>query len=422
MQSELILLIKSPMGLQSTGRRPGDFVPLEILLSNWTFMGEPAWFDKDAHLSWATSIGGAPLNNGTSSVSDVAIAQGETGPVAAFGVDVPQVATASKILVNVTLYIAGKTFATNQWTLAVWPALEAKKCAVPVFTEPGMLIAAQAVCSNAAAVPSSLGLQSSPFVLLRQGGLSEDDVAALGRTGGFGLALNPDSGGWPVCGQSSIGSVGRAKVAFAQPWWMSTGTTGTLVYSNAFTKSLGFGTDDGFLDYSWMNLVDGGQAFTLDDLVHSTVHIRAIPVDGAYGGAYTTTISNDAIVWEGRIPAATAIGGADEGRFLVSGFNLVDGSKLSAEPAAEFVFDRLLSYVVSETATVRTVSAVEPMKFDTGTVPAAVNAKAKACNVSGSFCPAGSEKPCQGQTVSANVCNHDFEIITPVCLQEDATL
>ena len=67
MQSELILLVKNPIALQSLGRRPGDLVPFEILLSNWTFMGQPAWYGKDAVLSWAaTLVGGPSLGNGSS--------------------------------------------------------------------------------------------------------------------------------------------------------------------------------------------------------------------------------------------------------------------------------------------------------------------------------------------------------------------
>ena len=420
-QADVILLVKDPVALQSTGRRAGELVPFEIQLANWTFQGSPSWFGKSAELSWAASVvRGPPLNNGTSSLDTVSVAQGETGPVAVFGVDIPEVTTASKVLVNVTLRIDDHTIASNSWTLAVFPTSSghAKKCPVPVFAEAGLLAAAQQVCSNAAAVPSSLGSQSSPFVLLRKGGLSEEDAAALARAGGFGVALNPDSGDWPVCGHSSVGSVGTTKVAFAQPWWMATGTTGTLVYETSLASNLGFAADDIFLDYGWMNVVNGGQAFTLDALdpsSDSTVHIRALPTDGAYGVGFETTISNDALVWEGKIAGAESEAGAG-GRFLVSGLNLIDGAHLSSEPVAEFAFDALLTYVVDEAASARAAPPAERRQLHVNA------ADAKPCNVSGSFCPAGSETPCQLETVSPNVCNKGYEIITSVCLQEDAVL
>eukprot|EP01050_Picozoa_sp_SAG11_P014752 SAG11_NODE_1848_length_4170_cov_1.679931_5_plen_518_part_01 len=413
----MILLVKDPVTLQSTGRRGGELVPFEVQLSNWTFQGFLDWFGRDSELSWAASvIGGPPLSNGTVSTNDVSIKQGETGPVAVFGVDMPEVTMASKVLVNVTFRIAGDIIATNSWALAVFPTTMAKDCSVPVFVDSSLLGATQRVCSNAAAVPSSLGSQSSPFVLLRNGGLSEEDAAALARVGGFGVALNPDSGDFPVCGHSSVGSVGTAKVAFAQPWWMAKGTTGTLVYNSALTKSLGFTADDIFLDYGWMRVVNGGQAFTLDALAassKSTVHIRAIPTDGAYGVGFETTISNDALVWEGQIAGAQSEAGAQatDGRFLVSGLNLLDGAQLSSEPVAEHAFDTLLSYAVSEVATAGEIP-----------LPKQHSAAAAPCNVTGSFCAAGSEQSCQLETASPNVCNKGYEIITSVCLQEDAVL
>ena len=55
-QNEVVLLVKDPAVLQATGRRPGEYVPIEILLANWTFMQTPQWFGKDPQLSWAVSV------------------------------------------------------------------------------------------------------------------------------------------------------------------------------------------------------------------------------------------------------------------------------------------------------------------------------------------------------------------------------
>ena len=166
-----------------------------MLLSNWTFMGSPQWFGKDAQLSWATAVvGGTQIDNGTSAVTGISIAQGATGPVAAFGVAIPAMSTAANIAVSVALTIGGVRVAADDWSLAVFPKVVATSCAVPVFAAPELLNAAQQICSNAAAVPSSLTSQTKPFVLLRYGGLLEDDSAALSRVGGFGVAMTPGSG------------------------------------------------------------------------------------------------------------------------------------------------------------------------------------------------------------------------------------
>ena len=406
-QNEVILLVKNPVKLQSTGRRPGELVPIEVLFSNWTFAGYPQWFGNAAVLSWSTSLAGAPLSNGSSSITTIPVGQGDTGAVAVFGVDIPPVTTASKILVEVKLEIAGTPVAANEWNLAVFPAAAAaKKCAVPVFAAPALLGAALQVCTNAAAVPPSLASQSRPFVLLRQGGLSEEDVAALARTGGFGVALSPESGGWPVCEQSAVGSVAAVKVSgMALPWWMSTGTTGTLVYSSSLTKSLGFAADD-ILDYAYLAVLDGGMAFTLDGMAASaaaSVHIRAMPADGAYGsGGFETTISNDALVWEGKIATADLELASDDvgsavsqgGRFLVSGLNL--GQR--AEPVVEFTIGRLVSYAVSETAAAAAASTtlsaeLFPRKLGKKLRTVANAGDAKPCNISGSFCPVSHQHP-----------------------------
>eukprot|EP01047_Picozoa_sp_COSAG01_P046218 COSAG01_NODE_4319_length_5136_cov_2.603216_8_plen_152_part_01 len=152
----MLLLVRDPIALQSTGHYPGELVPIEVQCSNWTFGGDPVWFGKSAQLFWEVSLEGGPqIDNGTSDVSQISIPQGQTGLVAAFGVTTPQVATASKLVVAVTLRLSTITVAANHWHLAVFPAVaQAKNCSIPVFVEPGLLSATQKVCHNAAKVPS----------------------------------------------------------------------------------------------------------------------------------------------------------------------------------------------------------------------------------------------------------------------------
>jgi hypothetical protein len=142
---------------------------------------------------------------------------------------------------------------------------------------------------------------------------------------------------------------------------------------------------------------------------------------------YETTISNTALLWEGEI--ATGLGGSQNGeggRFLVSGLNLFNTSSttpwLVTEPIADFAFSQLLSYAVTETVAGRTNH--RPAEDARSQQSVVVDApETKTCNVSGSFCRAGLEKACQKQIpTNAGICNGNCEIITAVCLQEDAVL
>jgi hypothetical protein len=450
LQQNVILLVKDPVALQSTGRYPDELVPFEIRCANWTFGGDPHWVGGDVRLSWAASVVGGPrLDSGTSAIGRISIAQGEIGPIAAFGVKTPRVTEASKVLVEVTLRVGSVPIAANSWNLAVFPAVApAKTCSVPVFVEAALLSAAQRICSNAAVVPASLASQAGPFVLVQPDALTAENSAALARTGGSVLLLNP-ANGWPVCNQSALGPVTVQEVRYNQPWWMDTGLAGTLVYNTTLGRScpgppgrlstisvlpyksvlygvfvwarralnrrkrrfparaVGFALDDRFLDYSWAGAVDRGQAYTLDHLDAGTarsVHIRAIPA--FVDGEFATTVSDTALVWEGKI--------GSDARFVVSGLNLVNVSEnpaqaVKAEPVAKFLFSKLVSYVVSQAAAASTTSTASALDPKRDSEPA-------------SFCVAGSELACQPHTVPAGVANANFEIVTRVYLGHDAVV
>ena len=101
----------------------------------------------------------------------------------------------SKILVDVILHVGADAVAVNHWNLTVFPAVApAEKCSVPVFVEEDLLGAARWACSNAAVAPLSLASQIGPFVLVQHDGLTAENSAALARTGGIVLLLNPADG------------------------------------------------------------------------------------------------------------------------------------------------------------------------------------------------------------------------------------
>ena len=237
----MLLLVKDPVALQATGRHPGELVPMEIQCSNWTFGGDPSWAGHSVQLSWAASIiAGSSgrrqrLGNATIPIGhDASIAQGDTGPIAAFGVVIPQAVAneASRIVVEVELRIGATTVAMNHWNLTVFPEPLAAQtnCSVPVYADASLLHAARQICSNAALAPPSLAPRpsSGPFVLVQRGGLSAENAAALTQSaGGVVLLLNP-ADGWPACTQSALGQVTVQKMRYSQPWWMDPGFSGTF--------------------------------------------------------------------------------------------------------------------------------------------------------------------------------------------------
>jgi hypothetical protein len=178
-----------------------------------------------------------------------------------------------------------------------------------------------------------------------------------------------------------------------------------------------------------MSVVEGGQAYVLDGLAAgsaSSIHVRAIPADGAYATQtdFKTTVSNTALLWEGQIAAELGGTQARGGRFLVSGFNLFNSSGatpwLATETVADFAFGKLVSFAVSETAAgLAKLFPADTTRSQQSVVDAG---GAKTCNISGSFCQAGSELACQKEVPNGGICNGDCEIITAVCLQEDAVL
>ena len=108
----------------------------------------------------------------------------------------------------------------------------------------------------------------------------------------------------------------------------------------------------------------------------------------------------------------------------MSGLNLFGNPGSAAwEPAADFVFARLVQYAVSETAAGRTAARPTELKIlRPAALPPAV--RSPKCNTTGAFCAAGSEGPCQkaNGAASPTVCNGGFEIATAVCLQAPIVL
>jgi hypothetical protein len=114
-QSEVVLLVRAPITLQSIGVSAGQAVAVEVLLSNWTLGGYPSW-NAAAELTWTAQTSGdsKPFAHGSQALASGAVPQGQTQPVANLSVQLPaSLAGATKVVLEVSLRIGATTAATN---------------------------------------------------------------------------------------------------------------------------------------------------------------------------------------------------------------------------------------------------------------------------------------------------------------------
>eukprot|EP01050_Picozoa_sp_SAG11_P034252 SAG11_NODE_12019_length_726_cov_0.711324_1_plen_160_part_01 len=103
--ASVVLLARDHVTLQSTGVYPSQTVTVELLLSNWTFGGFPSW-NSAARIEWTVQIetpdgdSKQPTNNGTHPLTAHMVPQGQTQMVANISVQIPAVATGSKIALH----------------------------------------------------------------------------------------------------------------------------------------------------------------------------------------------------------------------------------------------------------------------------------------------------------------------------------
>ena len=117
-QSEVVLLVRDPITLQSTGVYAGSSVDVEVLLSNWTIGGYPSWSKLPIQLTWkvAQSTDDEAFVNGTQPLVLGMVPQGETQSIANLSVPIPTELGGAAIVVLETVLQVGRTrIATNSW-------------------------------------------------------------------------------------------------------------------------------------------------------------------------------------------------------------------------------------------------------------------------------------------------------------------
>ena len=414
-QSEVVLLVRDPITLQSTAVYAGSSVAAEALLSNWTIGGYPSW-SAAAELSWTARLvdGGAPFAHGTQPLTAGSVPQGETQPVANLSLTLPaSLSGATKVLLELTLEVGGTAIASNSWRIPAFPKPAAHACDTAVLAEPDLLDAARSVCSNAEALAAgAFAPPSKPFVVLASK-LRGDVADAARRLGGIVLILNATTEGqFPVCAVSEIGVVAPPFEHDAgQAWWFGAGEVGTLVYNTSWTATLADAATQSFMDFGFTSVVEKAQAFVLDDVNDTTVHIRSIPAD-IVADSSDTLIHDNALVWERALPGAAAGGG----RFIVSGLSIFEqgSGQLRAEPAAKFVFGSLVDYAMQLAE--RTSRSHEEHQLESWQQAMPAGPAPPLCSRVSSICKAGAELPCEAvanAVAPIGLCSAHFAIATP---------
>ena len=442
-QSEVVLLIRDPITLQSSGLYADgtSSTAVEVLLSNWTIGGFPSWGAAGAaELSWTaqTASGDKPFASDSRTLAPGSVPQGQTHTVANLSLAIPvaelDAGAASVVTLELKIIAGDALVATNSWRVPAFARPPPPRaCEVTVFAEARFLDSAKMVCSNAVGLPAEL--PSQPFVVLTNS-LSGEVADATRRVGGTALLLNPQQQGqFPVCAASVIGTVPPPFEHNAgQAWWFVAGQVGTVVYNTTFTKVLADASDQMFMHMGFTSVVAKAQGFVLDGLQNRgvLVHIRSIPVD-IVADSSETLIHDNALIWESEIPAAGS--GDDDwdnvdepgvtapGRFIVSGLNLMEegqpGRLRVGEPQAEFVFRSLVKYAVQLASSQRpTVTVTIPAA---GTAPrpqqstVGTGARPPLCSRVSSICTTGFGAPCEAVAAATapTICNKLQAVITP---------
>ena len=246
----------------------GDPLHVDISLSNFAPEALPA----DTKLAWSIHVDGKSIKGNSGMKKTRPVAQGSLGVVASIEVTLPDVGTSESVRfgatdgpkpVTLTAQLTGNAFAkqvpSNTWNSTLFPKWQ--KVASPTkppirVTSAGLLPPSRCGftdCQLSTANPSP----SAPPAVYVTSTITNGLVQAV-KSGSVVLLLeNTTAGHFPT-------SVTRWK----QAWWLGNDqdcNAGTFVYDNA-AAILGGMAPEKFADQSWWRLVNGAQAFLVDEM------------------------------------------------------------------------------------------------------------------------------------------------------------
>ena len=187
-------------------------------------------------------------------------------------------------------------------------------------------------------------------------------------SGGTAVLLSPSTSGGTFAAYTGLAAIGAAVNvdAFHQPWWSSPGSTCTLAYNTSLVRDR-MGLRGSFVPFPFAELITNATAYVLDNVtlpaLHGVqVHLRNVPVDstdktscnGGNGcGAQTTTVSNQALVFEAPLLQSKAVTDSADADLeakgataVVCGLDIFNASVLPKSPQARWVFATLIDYAL----------------------------------------------------------------------------
>jgi beta-galactosidase len=287
---------------------------LKLLVSNYA--AEPI---RKGRLRWTAKLGTRVLGEPHELPLDAA--QGELVEAGRISLELPAVSRPEKLVLEAELSGSGAA-AQNEWYAWVYPEPKLLTTAVttPLFASHELM--SQIKPFGARLVPSGEALPTNAVYVVTQ---PDRRLLQAAEAGASLLCLSP-AGLFPT-------AVNRFKPA----WWLGNPNdcnAGTVVYPNPVTREM---APEGWCDLGWYRLLEGAQAFLLDEVpfvpsgsgssLPRPVLVRALDVH--------TVCRNKALLWEAKV---------GRGSMVVSGLRL---EPVPDAPERAWVLKRLIEYAAS---------------------------------------------------------------------------
>jgi hypothetical protein len=263
---------------------------------------------REARLTWEAKLGGKTLAR--RELKNAEIGQGAVKPMAAVTLDLPNPSSPQQLTIEAEMAVGERTW-RNDWSAWVYPAAIAPpRLDVPLFASPELV----RPLAKYGAKPLPGGERWPGRAVYAMSLPTVEAVDAL-ASGACLLLLSPQ------------GVFPSAPNRFKTAWWLGNArdnNVGTVVYENAVTRGL---APEGWCDAGWYHLLEGAQAFILDELpAQPEVLVRAIEVH--------SLCRSKALLFEAKV---------GEGALMVSGFKLALDEE-PPRPEREWLLARLLEH------------------------------------------------------------------------------
>ena len=259
---------------------------------------------------WHVKLAGRVLAEREIESLEGKVGQGSLAPLDRIEVTLPGLSSPQRLTIEAAL-TDGKVVHRNDWSAWVYPAtIPPPELPLPLFAGPELVRPLAAYGAR----PLPNGGEWPSRAVYAMGLPTVEAVDAMAQ-GACLVLLSPQ------------GVLPAAPNRFKTAWWLGSArdsNAGTVVYDNPVTRGM---APEGWCDAGWYPLLEGSQAFLLDDLpAQPNVLVRAIDVH--------RLCRSKALLFEARV---------GKGSLIVSGLNLALGTE-PRRPGREWLLARLLEH------------------------------------------------------------------------------